>query len=185
MASPGDYYNTGPPQRDDFGAGPPLPPRDDFSMGPGPGRAAERLKGPGIFLIVSAVLNLLMGLLLLLTCLFYAQMSPDDFDRIVWRQQPPENQKAFQDMGWTPETLRQIVVTWTGWPGGVALVASLLTLLGSILMLTRKGYGLAVLGAILACLPAVSPTGCCGVGQGAGIWALVVLFNADVRATFR
>src|SRR5262249_22794968 len=125
MASSGDYYGQGqgpprrdqgdnygqgqgPPRRDEpgygYGAGPPVwgagPP-----AGPPPAEvalAAERLKGPGIFLLITSVLNLLMAGLLLLSFLTYVRMPPDVFEQLVWRPQPPENQKAMQEMGWTP-----------------------------------------------------------------------------------
>jgi hypothetical protein len=39
--------------------------------------------------------------------------------------------------------------------------------------------------AIAAALLCISPMGCCGIGEGAGIWSFVVLMNADVRSAFR
>jgi hypothetical protein len=48
-----------------------------------------------------------------------------------------------------------------------------------------RTYWVAVSGALLAVVPCVSPLGCCGIGEAVGIWALVVLLNADVRSAFR
>ncbi len=64
----------------------------------------------------------------------------------------------------------------------VGLVASLLILLGGVQMLRKKSWGLALTGSIVAMLPVGS---CCCIGLPIGIWALVVLLNADVKNSFR
>src|SRR5205807_657149 len=69
--------------------------------------------------------------------------------------------------------------------GGVGLVASLIIILGGLRMRALRSYGLAVTGSVLALLPCVTCTGCCGLGQGIGIWALVVLLKPEVKALFR
>jgi hypothetical protein len=50
-------------------------------------------------------------------------------------------------------------------------------------MISLRNYGLAMTSAVLTVIPCVTP--CCLLGQAAGIWALVVLMNNDVRAAFR
>jgi hypothetical protein len=64
--------------------------------------------------------------------------------------------------------------------GGLAAL-NLLTVLGAIMMLLRKGYWLAVLGCIVALNPA--NFGCCFVVQiPFGIWGLIVLLGSGKRA---
>jgi ABC-type proline/glycine betaine transport system permease subunit len=46
-----------------------------------------------------------------------------------------------------------------------------------------KGRGLAIAGAILAMIPLFTCC-CCVIGLPVGIWALVVLMNAEVKAAF-
>ena len=65
------------------------------------------------------------------------------------------------------------------------LILSLITIFGGVRMMSLRSYGLAVAGAVIAVIPCVSPSGCCLLGEIAGIWALIVLMNADVRAAFR
>jgi len=52
-------------------------------------------------------------------------------------------------------------------------------------LLSFKSYGLAIFASVLAVIPSVSPMDCCGVGEGVGIWSLIVLMSADVRSAFR
>jgi hypothetical protein len=68
--------------------------------------------------------------------------------------------------------------------GVLMVVLSFVTILGGVYMRSLKGYGLAIAGAIIACVPCISAMACCGVGEGIGIWALVVLANPEVRAAF-
>jgi hypothetical protein len=146
---------------------------------------ADRVKGPAIFLLIVAVLNLIGAGLLFLTCLIYSQATPEMLAS-VWNEHLNREQRAeMEAAGMTPESFRDLVVFWSAVWGGVALVAGLLTLAGSVRMMVLKSYGLAVTGAILAALPFISCSGCLLLGQAAGIWALVVLFSADVRSAFR
>ena len=52
-------------------------------------------------------------------------------------------------------------------------------------MLSLRAYGLAVAASVITAIPCISCSACCGLGEGIGIWALVVLLNNDVRAAFR
>ncbi len=66
-----------------------------------------------------------------------------------------------------------------------SLLAAAITIFGGMRMLKLRSYGLAVFASVLAAIPCISPMGCCGVGEGAGIWSFVVLMNADMRSAFR
>jgi hypothetical protein len=66
-----------------------------------------------------------------------------------------------------------------------SLLAAAITIFGGMRMLKLTSYGLAVFASVLAAIPCISPMGCCGIGEGAGIWSFVVLMNADVRSAFR
>ncbi len=61
-------------------------------------------------------------------------------------------------------------------------IGSLVTVLGAARMRAAKGRGLALTGSILAMIPCF--TSCCLAGLPIGIWAIVVLSNADVKAAF-
>lgn len=54
-------------------------------------------------------------------------------------------------------------------------------LIGALHMRRLRNYALALTAAVLAVLPC---SGCCIVSMPCGIWALVVLLDANVRAAF-
>ncbi len=73
--------------------------------------------------------------------------------------------------------------------GGVGIAFALfgivlygLMVLGALKMKALEGYALAMTAAIIAMLPCSC---CCFVGVPIGIWALVVLLDANVKAAFR
>lgn len=73
--------------------------------------------------------------------------------------------------------------------GTIGMVSNLLGLVlysvaiwGALKMKSLQSYGLAMTAAIIVMLPCSC---CCLIGLPVGIWALVVLLNADVKAAFR
>jgi hypothetical protein len=90
------------------------------------------------------------------------------------QQQPPPTQQQM--------TVYGVAYIFSGLLG---LVASALTIVGGARMVVAKSYGLAVLGSVLAMIPCISCTGRCGIGEGIGIWALIVLMSPDVKAVFQ
>ena len=65
----------------------------------------------------------------------------------------------------------------------IMLVLGVLIILGGVKMKQLRSYGLAMTATILAMIPCTSP--CCVLGLPIGIWALVVLNNAEVKSAFR
>lgn len=65
----------------------------------------------------------------------------------------------------------------------VGLLGNLLVVAGGISMIRVGSRGLAMTGAILAMLPFM--TCCCVAGLPIGIWSLILLNNADVKAAFQ
>ncbi len=149
--------------------------------------AAQRTKLPGIFLIVIGVLNILAACYFLLLPGFQIRnIPPAEFERA--KEQMTDVQKRqleeLQKQGWTLEELMSLMSRlFLGW-GAVVVVAGLVTIFGGFQMMQHRAYGLAVAAAVLAAIPFLSLAGCCLLGIGIGIWALVVLFNSDVKATF-
>jgi hypothetical protein len=143
----------------------------------------ERVKIPAVLVIVVGVLNLLGAAGLFLISLIYGSITPEQLRQILAQQ--PEQRKQFESLGVTPEEFLDMVSKGFGIGGCVVLLAAVLILAGGICMLALRSYPLAVIGAVLAALPFISCSGCCGLGEAAGIWALVVLVQADVRAAFR
>jgi hypothetical protein len=65
---------------------------------------------------------------------------------------------------------------------GLGFVTRALQILGAIAMLRRRGYGLALAGAISAVIPC--EIYCCLPSLAFGIWALIMLNSATVKAAF-
>ena len=63
-----------------------------------------------------------------------------------------------------------------------AVIGNLFILIGAVNMLTLSNRGLATIGAVLAMLPVLS--GCCCLGIPAGIWALILLGDPEVKAAY-
>jgi hypothetical protein len=146
--------------------------------------AAERTNLPGIFLLIVGILNVLgAGYFILSGINGMSQAKQVENAPLT-----PEQKKAKEDlekMGWSME---KAVRSFSGGfiaAGVIGLLCAALTIVGGIKMRSLQSRGLALTGAIVAMIPCISATGCCGVGEGIGIWALVVLMNAEVKAAFR
>jgi hypothetical protein len=140
-------------------------------LGPAPGK----LQAPAIALNCVGGIDLLFALYGLTRNLL--GMNPP-------QQQPPP--------GWegSPE-LMQFFELLQGNAGPINLVmsvcsvlAGVLIILGGIQMLRMRSYALAVAGSVLSAIPCLSLLACCGIGEGVGLWALVVLLSADIKQLF-
>lgn len=65
---------------------------------------------------------------------------------------------------------------------GLVVVPSILIAYGAWCMRCNKHYRVAVVAALIACIPLISP--CLILGIPFGIWAILVLRRPDVRAAF-
>jgi hypothetical protein len=146
--------------------------------------AKEKVTLPAIFLIVVGALNLLAGLGLCGAGAAYTNVPAGVVEETLAQQQP-KNWEELKKQGWTGQHFLNIYI-YGGCGGGlVALAVSAITIAGGVRMLMLKSYGLAMTAAILTAIPCLSPLGCCLVGEGVGIWAIVVLLNDQVKAAFQ
>lgn len=88
------------------------------------------------------------------------------------QNRPPANQA---------EEIGQMVGGIAG--GVVGLVMDILVIVGAYNLQKLNKYGLAMTGAIIACIPCCGP--CLVLGIPFGIWALVLLNNAQIRPHFQ
>lgn len=146
--------------------------------------STERTTMPGVFLIIVGVLNLLAAGLMGFMGFSASQMPTEQLQAQMEKQQPG-NLKEMEKAGFSVKDVQNWYLYGGGIGGCVAGILAIPIIIGGIFMCTRKGHGLAVLAAILAAIPCLSPSACCIFGMAIGIWALVVLFNADVKAAFR
>lgn len=167
--------SSGPPRSGDlFDPGVPPPGRD-------PEAIKARVRGPAIFLIVVGALNVLAGAYFLVNA-FAIKSDPAGLEAEAEKQWSPDQKDAIQKMGWTTHGLVEISGNIFLWGGGLSVIVGVVGILGGIRMLSLRSYGIGVTGAIRTAIPLVSP--CCLIGQIAGIWALIVLLNGEVRSAF-
>jgi hypothetical protein len=67
--------------------------------------------------------------------------------------------------------------------GSIGIITSIILLMGAMKMKGLENYGLAMAASIIALLPCISP--CCLLGLPFGIWAIVILCDPLVKASFR
>ena len=67
--------------------------------------------------------------------------------------------------------------------GILGVVLSIVVILGAVKMKNLESYGFSMAAAIIAFIPCFSP--CCLLGLPFGIWAIIVLSDANVRAAFQ
>ena len=128
----------------------------------------SKLKAPAIGLIVTAILNCLTGLFVLVSGLLR-------FSGIMGQEKLPV--KAAEKTGY-------LIGTFGGYGVGVlSLILAPLIFYGGYKMLKGEGRGIAITASVLAILPLTS---CCfAVGAVFGVWAIVVLMQTDVKSFFQ
>src|SRR5215510_7229492 len=132
--------------------------------------AASKVNGPAIFLMVTAGVGILLQLVSLLLRLLGVAGA---------------GMGAFLGGGGSPEAERIQAM----FAGGLGVVTALIGLavgvvifLGAMKMRSLQSYAFAITSAVLAMVPCISP--CCCLGLPAGIWALIVLMDANTKASF-
>jgi hypothetical protein len=152
-------------------------------------RIRDRTNVPGILLIVVGVLNIVSGFWMLQQGVSVLRLTPDQF-----REQMKEGAKAmhqekaledYEKNGMSMEQMQSFTTKSMIGCAVINLLGSLLVIYGGINLRSLNHYGLAVIGSLWALLPCISCSGCCGLGQVAGIWALVVLLSEEVRSAFQ
>ena len=137
---------------------------------------AERVKLPAIFLIIVGAMNI-FGALYYVGNGVLILVNPDQVNRTM-EQYKKQLNLPDQQIG-AGQVIFNMVL------GAICLLAAAITIFGGIRMVGLKSYGLAVTAAVTAAVPCVSTMGCCCIGEAVGIWCLIVLLSADVKAAFR
>ncbi len=132
-------------------------------MAANPAAAQAMVNGPAIFMMVLAIISLILVPLSIL-------------------YQFTQGQDAYNDL---PPELRDFLLQFSGVASvvsnGLSFIANILILIGALKMRKCQSYGLAMTASILCIL---CDWGCCCLGIGAGIWAIVVLCKPEVKAAF-
>jgi hypothetical protein len=130
--------------------------------------ALAKVNLPAIFLIVTGGLTLAFSILgLVLGLLGFDQMNAGAFQQ----SQTPEMERINSMARGAGATVVRVLGLATG----------ILTILGGMKMRKLESRGLCIAGSIVSMLPCSC---CCLIGLPIGIWALVVLNDANVKESF-
>ena len=176
---------------DPYASGPDVPPlSSDVSS------ARQRVQAPGIALIVVGVLNLLTALVQVGGTIYVLVMPAGEPQRMLldlYRKLEADGsipkgttdqlEKQMQNQAPGDAKITSVIQNAVG--SVFMLAIAVLTMLGGARMRALRSYGLSVTGAVCAAIPCLSCGGTCCFGEIIGIWALIVLLNADVKAAFQ
>lgn len=134
--------------------------------------ARKKVGAPAVGLIIASVVGILAGVFGLLTPLW-----------IGWLIKMVENMQLENPGVAQLKAMAAAGSVWNIFFGVLNIGVAIFVIVAAVKMRNLKGHGLVVTAAILSMLPYIS--GCCCVGLPFGIWALVVLLNAEVKSSFR
>lgn len=135
--------------------------------------ALQAVKGPGIALVVTSILNILLALWGLFQLAF---MHPGSQPYPGMERMDAQAQKIMEQ--WMRLATGPVGMA----SDAVGLAISVVVLVGALKMQSLRNYSLAIIASILAMLPCATP--CCLIGLPFGIWALVVLNKPGVKSHF-
>jgi putative exporter of polyketide antibiotics len=141
-----------------------------------PGGSSGKASAAGIALMIVGGLGLLF---ILGSLIFNMVMGPnaqaEQMKQFEGNEQMKEIIERMENAGPVMDTVFTII----------GIVNSCLILVAGYMMRKMTNYKLALVGAICAAVPCLTPMDCCCLIEvGIGIWALVVLMQADVKAMF-
>jgi hypothetical protein len=137
--------------------------------------ALQRVKGPAVALMVTAILNILLGV----WSLVKMTISPPNLQQLDSELQQLNNPQFEQ-------FIHKLMYLTYG-PLGIAsnilgMALSVLILIGASKMRSLRSYEFSMTAAILAMIPCLTP--CCFLGLPFGIWAVVALRGPGVKSQF-
>ena len=192
-----DPFHEQQPLRDPAPLPAPAPsPAGDSPPGgsPPPALVRDRLIFPAILLIIVGILNLLLAGFFALNTLVELSQTPEqrkeraELQREMAVKLFPGMKKAFEDQekaGVNLDDQAEKAIPFAIGTTVVSILGALLPLLAGIRMLQLRNYGLVFIGAIVSAIPCVSGSACCCLGEVAGIYAVIMLLQPDIRDAFR
>jgi len=127
--------------------------------------ALQMIRGPAIFILVLAILNVVTAVL----GLVWSAVQDQFLDLSTMPAESAEFQRKINMFFSVPATI-------------LGLGLAITTLIGSLSMMKLKSYNFAMATAIIMLIPCGNC--CCFLNIGAGIWALVVLSKPEVKTAF-
>lgn len=132
----------------------------------------NRVVGPSIALIVTAILGGLWQLLSLVLSILGTGL-------VGLMSAMPEMAEATQAI----PGVAMLQGAFSVVSGIIGLAFAVFILYGAFKMKNLESYTISMIAVIIAMIPCFSP--CCFLGLPFGIWALVVLLDKDVKACFK
>ncbi len=130
--------------------------------------ARSKVQGPGIGLIVIAILSIL---LVLVNTIYNLAMGGD------------ANAAMMVNAGVPPEMVGVLSSVGIGCGACLGLIFNVITLVAGLKMRNLQSYGLCIGGSVLAMLPCGGF--CCCMGLAVGVWSLITLSKEEVKAAFQ
>ena len=138
-----------------------------YGGGPNRGLAMQKVNGPAIGLMATAGIGILYQLLMIVLNVLGTGF----------------NMASMAGQSGTPEGMANMMSGTLGIVFGIiAILVGGVVFFGAMKMRALQNWPLAIAASVLAIIPCLSP--CCCIGIPVGIWALVVLFDANVKASF-
>ena len=135
--------------------------------GPNRAMAAAKVNAPAIGLMATAGIGILLQLLSLVLNVLCTGI----------------NMASMAGQSGTPAAVANLMGGTMGVIGSImGILIGGLIFFGAMKMRQLNNWGLALASSILAMIPCLSP--CCCLGLPIGIWALVVLLDNNVKASF-
>ncbi|QEG20524.1 hypothetical protein [Mariniblastus fucicola] len=140
--------------------------------------AAEKVKTPAILLMVIAAVSMVSSVFMGgSTATIYLGMQDEIMKE--FENNPPDPEL-------TPEMM-EMTVNAFGW-GGVAfavlaVLANVIVIFGAVRMLKLRSWSFAMFAVFLAMVPCFQ--GCCLATIPVGIYAMIVLFDENVKSSFQ
>jgi len=141
-------------------------------------RAKQRIKTPAIVLLVIGIISGLSALSNV-PALFTLDAQLNQIEE-QWDQDPNMKDDQRKEMKRVLGDVKQPLQTGLPIWIGVSLLASGVTVLGAVRIMNLKSRGLGVLAALSVMLP----LGCCCIPLPVGVWVLIVMSKAEVKAGF-
>lgn len=158
--------------------------RDDLPPPVDRDKAAATVKAPAICLLVVAIIGIVCQIGIIAVLLVFPGMMRQFLATAQQQQQQPKDRQKIEEAKEKMDELEQQLKSPVNYIGPVlGILSSMFLLFASIKMMRLESWPLALAGAIVAMPPYVS--GCWCLGLPVGIWAIVVLVNQNVKASFR
>ena len=145
----------------------------------------NRLIFPAVLLIVTGILNLffaggfgLVAATITPEVLEKAMNDPNQHPALREILAKNLEKQSMEEMA-SQTRMQYLIVSITN------VLTTFFAIFAGIRMLQLRNYGLVFFGALVSAVPCISGSSCCCIGEAAGIYAIILLLQSDIRDAFR